>query len=59
VGGTGIGVLDTDLRKACLEALRIPREQCRALAMSRSWATATDAFLSNILPQMLPDSTAA
>jgi glycosyltransferase involved in cell wall biosynthesis len=46
LGGTGAAALDEDLRKACLAALRIPRETCRAFAMTRSWRSATDAFLS-------------
>ncbi len=59
LGGTGGAVLDADLRKACLAALRIPRETCRAFAMTRSWHSATDAFLSLVKPctnVRLPDA---
>jgi glycosyltransferase involved in cell wall biosynthesis len=59
LGGTGAAALDEDLRKACLEALRIPRETCRAFAMTRSWQSATDAFLSFVEPGTkirLPDA---
>jgi glycosyltransferase involved in cell wall biosynthesis len=52
VGGTGVAVLDEDLRKACMAALRIPRDRCRAFAMSRSWPAATDAFLANLVPSL-------
>ncbi|MGL4242076.1 MAG: glycosyltransferase family 4 protein, partial [Beijerinckiaceae bacterium] len=48
MGGTGAAVLDEDLRAACLNALRIPREHCRAFALSRSWSQATDVFLSHV-----------
>ena len=34
VGGTGVGVLDEDLRAAALAALEIPRERCRAFALA-------------------------
>lgn len=50
VGGTAVAVLDPDLRKACMAALRISREQCRAFALTRSWSAATDAFLANLVP---------
>jgi glycosyltransferase involved in cell wall biosynthesis len=59
LGGTGAAALDADLRKACLAALRIPRETCRTFAMTRSWHSATDAFLSLVEPctnVRLPDA---
>jgi glycosyltransferase involved in cell wall biosynthesis len=59
LGGTGAAALDEDLRKACLAALRIPRETCRAFAMTRSWRSATDAFLSLVesgIEARLPDA---
>ncbi len=49
VGGTGVAVLDQDLRKASMAALRITRERCRAFAMTRSWQVATDAFFANLI----------
>jgi glycosyltransferase involved in cell wall biosynthesis len=59
LGGTGAAALDQDLRKACLAALRIPRETCRAFAMTRSWRSATDAFLCLVessIDTRLPDA---
>jgi glycosyltransferase involved in cell wall biosynthesis len=50
LGGTGAAALDTDLRKACMAALRISRDHCRAFAMTRSWPAATDAFVGNLVP---------
>ena len=52
VGGTGVAALDEDLHKACMAALRIPRERCRAFASTQSWSTATDAFLANLVPSL-------
>lgn len=48
VGDNGVAVLDEDLRLACLKAAEIPREACRAFALTRSWRTCTAQFLSNL-----------
>jgi glycosyltransferase involved in cell wall biosynthesis len=48
VGGTRAGVLDDDLRAACLGALDLDREDARALAMSYSWQRAAEQFLRNV-----------
>jgi glycosyltransferase involved in cell wall biosynthesis len=57
--GSGAGVLDADLRRACMAALRTPRERCRAFALTRSWSTATDAFAAHVLAGAGPDAVAA
>jgi len=44
----GAGVLDEDLRKACLEALTIPREQAREHSMRFTWEESARQFLDNI-----------
>lgn len=49
VGDTDVAVLDSDLRAACLDALAIPRERCRAFGLSRSWAAAAAEFLGNLV----------
>ena len=49
IGGTGVGVLDEDLRAAALAALRIPRDKCRAFALARSWEASARQFLDNIV----------
>ncbi|MBN9022700.1 MAG: glycosyltransferase family 1 protein [Rhizobiales bacterium] len=49
VGGSGVGVLDHDLRAAALAALDIPRERCRAFALARSWEASTRQFLDNVV----------
>ncbi len=46
VGGSSVAVLDEDLRKAALAALRIDRSACRAYAERFSWRAATDQFLA-------------
>lgn len=47
VGETGAGVLSEDLRKACLDALDIPPEHCRQVALNYTWAASARQFLAN------------
>jgi glycosyltransferase involved in cell wall biosynthesis len=49
IGTSGAGVLDADLRAACLAALNIPREKARAHALTFTWANSARQFLDNIL----------
>ncbi len=49
IGTSGAGVLDFDLRAACLAALDIPREKARAHALTFTWATSARQFLDTIL----------
>jgi len=46
--GSGAAVLDEDLRKAALAALRIPRETCLELAAGYSWQSSADQFYGHI-----------
>jgi len=48
--GTGAGVVDTDLRKACLEALQCDRGAARALAERYSWRACAEEFRRNLEP---------
>lgn len=48
VGTSGAGVLDADLREACLAALAIPPETARRHAESFTWMEATRQFLDNV-----------
>lgn len=41
VGGSGVAVLDEDLRKAALQAMRIDGTSCRAHTEQQSWHGAT------------------
>jgi glycosyltransferase involved in cell wall biosynthesis len=48
IAASGAGVLDWDLRRACLAALEIPREKARAHAQSFTWEKSARQFLDNI-----------
>jgi glycosyltransferase involved in cell wall biosynthesis len=50
VGGSEVAVLDDDLRKAALHALRIDRSRCRAWAERYSWRAATEQFIAQQVP---------
>ncbi len=47
VGDNPIGVLHQDLRVACLGALRIRRDACRAFALSCSWEHSARQFIAH------------
>jgi glycosyltransferase involved in cell wall biosynthesis len=48
--GTNAGIVDMDLRKACLEALNLKREDARALAERYSWRACAEDFRRNLEP---------
>lgn len=48
--GTGAGIVDKDLRKACLAALELSREDARALAERYSWRACAEEFRKNLEP---------
>ena len=50
IDGHPIGVLDDDLRAACMKALDISREACRAFALTRSWEKSAAQFIANCRP---------
>lgn len=54
IGDAPVAVLDEDLRAACLRALHIPRDACRAFALGRSWRACTEQFLSNLPDAVRP-----
>jgi len=51
-----IGVLDEDLRAACLGALQMSREACRSFALSRSWENSARQFIGHINQVVIGDS---
>src|SRR5262249_14998520 len=51
IGDAPVGVLNEDLRTAALEALTIPRPDCRAFAEQYTWENSADEFLAH-LPQI-------
>jgi glycosyltransferase involved in cell wall biosynthesis len=48
IGYHPVGVLDDDLRAACLGALTLSREACRAFALKRSWTTSAQQFTGHV-----------
>ena len=45
-----VGVLDEDLKSACLKALTISRADCRAFALTRCWEQSARQFISHCRP---------
>ncbi|WP_038967699.1 glycosyltransferase, partial [Bradyrhizobium diazoefficiens] len=48
IGESGCGCLDADLRRAALAALQVPREKCRAYALTFTWQESVRQFLDNV-----------
>jgi len=48
LGGTAVGVLDEDLRAACLGALKLSREACRVFALGYSWEASARQFADHV-----------
>lgn len=48
IGDAPVGRLDDDLRAACLGALSLSRDDCRAFAQARSWEDSARAFVANV-----------
>ena len=53
--GTGAGVVNTDLKKACLEALQLSRGDARKLAERYSWRACAEEFRRNLEPLPKPE----
>jgi len=48
LGTAPVGALNDDLREACLEALRIPRQDCLEFAARYTWEAPARAFIENM-----------
>src|SRR3981189_561674 len=48
IGREPIGVLDEDLRTACMRALHVSRKACRSFALSRSWEVSARQFRGHL-----------
>jgi len=48
IGNRPIGVLDENLRAACLGALKTSRQACREFALTRSWTTSARQFIGHL-----------
>jgi glycosyltransferase involved in cell wall biosynthesis len=51
IGDSGAGVLDEDLRAACLAALEIPAGAARQFASAHSWRRSAEQFVDNLAPR--------
>jgi glycosyltransferase involved in cell wall biosynthesis len=51
VGNAPIAALANDLREACLRALKLRSQDCRAFALRRTWRTCAEQFLENLACQ--------
>jgi glycosyltransferase involved in cell wall biosynthesis len=47
IGGHPIGVLDDDLRLACIRALGVSRSACREFALGHTWEMSARQFLGH------------
>ena len=50
LGSSTAGVMHEDLREACMQALKIPREVARAHAEKFSWRAASEQFANHLKP---------
>jgi glycosyltransferase involved in cell wall biosynthesis len=48
IGNNPVGVLDEDLGAACMGALRLSRERCRAFALTYSWDSSARQFIDHL-----------
>lgn len=56
VPGSGAGVLDEDLKTACLKALELSRETTAQHAQNYSWNAVTDVFFNLLTPEYEPNA---
>ena len=48
IGEAPVGVLDEDLRRACLEALELSRHDCRDFALDMTWEASARTFIEHV-----------
>jgi len=53
IGKNPVGVLDEDLRAACLAALQVSRSACREFALARSWAVSAGQFADHMAKALI------
>jgi len=49
IGDAAVGVLDEDLRRACLAALECARKDCREFALRMTWGASARIFLEHVV----------
>ena len=54
IGDMPVGVLNDDLKTACLSALNLSRDDCRAFALEHSWDACARAFIDNVTRERPP-----
>ncbi len=57
IPGSNAGVVDNDLRKACLDCLTLDRRVVRDYAMKFSWRASAEEFFRNLQPYPEPEKT--
>jgi len=57
IPGSGAGVVDQDLRQACLDCLKLDRAAVRRYAEGFSWRACADEFILNLQPYPEPEKT--
>jgi glycosyltransferase involved in cell wall biosynthesis len=57
IPGSGAGAVDEDLRKACLDCLKIDRASVRKYAEQFSWRASAEEFVRNLQPYPEPERT--
>ena len=55
LGNSPAGAMNEDLREACIQALKIPREVARAHAEKFSWRAASEQFVQHLKPVPSPE----
>ena len=48
IGDNPVGVLDEDLGRACIAALKVSRTECRAFALTRTWEHSARQFAGHV-----------
>ena len=56
IPGSGAGVVDEDLKTACLNALKLSRQDARSHAEKYSWDAVSDVFFNYLTPEYEPIS---
>lgn len=49
IGNAPVGVLDEDLQKACLAAVKLSRTACRDFALKLTWEACARTFIDNVM----------
>lgn len=55
IPGSKAGAVNDDLRTACLDAIKMTREDARAYALTYSWRACAEQFINNLEPLPTPE----